>query len=140
MNLLDNVSNYEPKFNNRFIVNFPKELNIECRQVQKINKPKYSNFKWMNMEITFIDPISPSTSESLNELIKFIEIRKSVNNKTMPLFKFNIVSLDPTGKEVETWQISVEDIILIDFGEFDYMSDSLQLPKMIIKPLNCVLK
>lgn len=60
---------YEPKRNNRFVVEFPNELNIKQWLVQKIGKPKFTNGKWENIKIDFIDPIGPSVSPTLFSLV-----------------------------------------------------------------------
>lgn len=41
--------------------------------VQKINKPKFSDGKWENIKIEFIDPIAPSTSQSLFKIVEFLK-------------------------------------------------------------------
>jgi len=129
----------EVKHNNRFFVKFPKEFNIAVWQIQKINKPKYADSKWMNIEIFFLDTIELSISKSLFNLIILIQTQKT-NNQTKPLFIFDIVNCDQKGEEIETWEIGVDDITYIDFGNCDYSSDDIQQIKMIIKPLFCLLK
>jgi hypothetical protein len=130
------VTQYEPKKNDRFLVEFPEQFNVQQWAIQKINKPKFTDGKWENIKIVFNDPITPSTSQSLFKIVEFLKI--NVNDSKI-LFNIKIKSLDPTGVEVEEWVIDVEKVLTINFGEFDYSDNTMQQPYMVIKPLNCVL-
>jgi len=132
----------EPKFENRFIVQFPEEFNIESWAVQFMNRPKF-NFKkkkWENIKIKFIDPIAPSTSERLMELIKSYSAGLCLKKKK---FEIKIETLDPTGVPIETWLISECKIIEVDFGNWEYHEikngDTIIHPTMTIKPKSCEL-
>jgi len=130
------VTQYEPKRNSRFLVEFPEQFNVQQWSIQKINKPKFSDGKWENIKVEFIDPIAPSTSQSLFKVVEFL---KTNVNDSKTLFSIKIKSLDPTGVEVEEWVINVEKVLTIDFGELDYGDDKIQQPYLILKPLNCIL-
>jgi hypothetical protein len=131
-----NVTQYEPKRNNRFLVEFPEQFNVQQWSIQKINKPKFSDGKWENIKIEFIDPIAPSTSQSLFKIVEFLKTNVK-DSKT--LFDIKIKSLDPTGVEVEEWIVNVEKVLTISFGELDYGDDKIQQPYLILKPLDCIL-
>jgi hypothetical protein len=131
------VTQYELKTNNRFLVEFPSRFNVQQLTVQKINKPKFTDGKWENIKIEFIDPIVPSTSQSLFKIVEFL--KTDVNN-SKTLFVFRIKVLDAIGVEIEEWVVDVEKVLTINFGEFDYSDDKIQQPHIILKPLNCVLK
>jgi hypothetical protein len=131
------VTQYEPKRNDRFLVEFPEQFNVQQWSIQKINKPKFTDGKWENIKVEFIDPIAPSTSQSLFKIVDFLKI--NVNDSKI-LFNIKIKSLDPTGVEVEEWVIDVEKVLTINFGELDYGDDKIQQPYLILKPLNCILK
>ncbi len=132
----DHIRNqYELNKNNRFKIEFPKEFNITEWSVQKSDKPKFTNGKWENIKIQFIDPIAPSTSLSLFEIVKFLRIP----NKDKVLFEIKIKSLDPTGVPTQEWIIKVEEVLTINFGELDYTNDNLQTPYIILKPFDCEL-
>jgi len=130
------VTQYEPKRNNRFLVEFPEQFNVQQWVVQKINKPKFSDGKWENIKIEFIDPIVPSTSQSLFKIVEFL---KTNVNDSKTLFNIKIKSLDPTGVEVEEWVVNVEKVLTINFGELDYGDVKIQQPYLILKPLYCIL-
>ena len=127
---------HEPKRNDRFLVEFPKQFNIQPWCIQKINKPKFTDGKWEDIRIDFIDPIGPSTSRCLFKIVNFIESNSCDNRK---LFEVRIKSLDPTGVGVEEWVVNVEKVLTINFGELDYGDCESQKPFLILKPLNCVL-
>jgi len=142
---------YEPKRKNRFIVELPEEMNIESFLVKKVKRPKYSvkENSWDDMLITFIDPVVPSTSMRIFNLLKsdFFQKKKPTNrfiddvldNQEKPIFIFHIKSLDPTGIIVEDWEITVKEVIHIDFEESNYNNNELQTISMLIKPLTCHL-
>lgn len=130
------ATQYEPKRNSRFLVEFPEQFNIQQWSIQKINKPKFSEGKWENIKIEFIDPIAPSTSQSLFKIVEFL---KTNVNDSKTLFDVKIKSLDSTGVEVEEWVVNVEKVLTINFGELDYGDDKIQQPYLILKPLNCIL-
>jgi hypothetical protein len=142
---------HEPKCQNRFIVEFPREFGIQEWLVSIASKPKYIlrtyDFKgntvggrWEDMMVTFKDPIGPSSTKPLYQLIKLVEELKKITLPGLPLFTYKIFMLDPTGITVETWEIGVQDIISIEFGEnLDYSSDEFVSPKITMRPLYCLL-
>lgn len=131
----------EPKRKNRFIVNFPHIFEIPSFSIQEISRPKLffdvDDYRWQNIEINLIDLIGPSTSNGLMNIISFCKELKTNNNKNEILFSFIINDLDPTGVTVGTWIIDVKELILVDFGNYDYNSEDLQTCKLVLEPLNC---
>jgi len=93
------------------------------------------------MEVTFKDPIGPSTSQALFKLVQVIKELKKLIPQELPIFIYKLVSLDPTGVVVETWEIGVQEIFSIEFGQdLDYSSEEMQTPKIVIKPMYCILR
>ena len=80
----------ELKRNDRFLVEFPEQFKIDGWCIMKINKPKFKNGKWKKIKIVFTDPIGPSTSKGLFEIIKFIEENKKTD--ILSIFKVSIKS------------------------------------------------
>lgn len=76
------------------------------------------------------DPIGPSTTHSLMDLIH--------ENKIGDKFNSFIVMYDPTGVVVEKWSLSDCEFISIDFGTLSYQKDEPVVITLIIK-LNKVL-
>jgi hypothetical protein len=148
--LLFKTPEYDPKRAYNFAVEFPSEFNINPETVKSINKPtvtlkkreinilnlfRFSRIKpvWGNIQITFSDPIYPSTSEALLNLVELCE--KKRGNK----FTFKIKSTDHAGTEVESWTIDVKNIVSVEFGKYDYSSKDVQNLKLVLKPSNCIL-
>jgi len=126
----------EFKRNDRFLIELPDMFELKYWCIQKTDKPKFTNGKWENIKIEFVDVISPSTSQGLFKIVDFIRKRKDDNKN---LFDVKIKQLDQTGVPVEEWVISVEKILTINFGVVDYNNDDIQRPFLILKPLRCVL-
>lgn len=129
---------YEPKQRNRFMVEFPKEFGIEPWYVNTASRPKYYESKWGDMEVTFIDMVGISSSKGLFKLIQTVSELKKVIPTGLPLFTYKLISLDPTGVVIETWEIGVSEILSVNFGEdLDYGSEELQRPKLVMRPMYC---
>jgi hypothetical protein len=127
---------FESKLNNRFFVQFPESFDIQKWVIHSVARPKYDfqKGKWLDMELTLIDPIEPSTSERLEKLI---EDFKGKSGK--PLFTFYIQSLDPRNAVIEQWEIRVKKVLFIDFGHSRYGDDQVQKIHMLIRPCRCSL-
>lgn len=132
---------YEPKRNNRWKVIFPFIDNVKInswvftrtqRPSFKIIDKKILGFikigkevKLNDISFEFIDPIGPSTSSAL-----FNIIQKHFKED----FSYKLEMLDPTGVVIEKWSINGCKIVEINFGELDYANDGLVKCFMTIKP------
>ena len=113
---------YEPKLTNRFFAEFPSELGIEVWKIQKFKRPKMTiehtdipfvneknyvstKYAWETMQIEFLDPIGPSTSQQLMEWVRLHAESLTGRMGYAAGYKKNIIlkALDPTGVEVEKW-------------------------------------
>jgi hypothetical protein len=149
---------YEPKRINRFFAEFADELGIEVWKVQKFKRPsmkinsvpiQYMNeqnyvigrYTWDEMQITFLDPIGPSTSQQLMEWVRLHAESLTGREGYAAGYKKNILlkSLDPTGIEVEKWFLEQCQIVSVDFGENSYEDDGLIMPTLTIQPWRCIL-
>lgn len=149
---------YEPKRVNRFFAEFANELGIEVWQVQKFKRPamkinsvpiQFMNeqnyvagrYTWDEMQITFLDPIGPSSSQILMEWVRLHAESLTGRMGYAAGYKKNIVlkSLDPTGIEVEKWFLEQCQIVSIDFGENSYEDDALTNIQLTIQPWRCIL-
>src|SRR5579859_2850983 len=127
---------YEPKRNNRFVLEFPTELGIEVWKVQKVTRPKLEinpvevhwintvnwvagKGKWGAIDITFIDTQGPSTSTELMEWVRLEFESLSGRMGYAAGYKKTLIlkSLDPTGLEIEKWELRECMITNIEFGE-----------------------
>lgn len=149
---------YEPKRNNRFFAEFADELGIEVWKVQKFKRPSMKinsvevdfmneknyvagRYRWEAMEITFLDPIGPSTSQQLMEWVRLHAESLTGRMGYKAGYAKNILlkSLDPTGIEVEKWFLEQCMITDIGFGDFDYGNDELINITLTIQPWRCIL-
>jgi hypothetical protein len=138
------LPNHEPKRKNRWLVHFPAHFKIEPWCVSKTQRPSVkivekrflgirmgTTLDWGKIEFEFIDPISPSISESLHALME---------DELTEVFDYKLEMLDPTGKVVETWEIKDCEIISIDLGTLFYGSNDIAKCFMTVKPGNVKLK
>lgn len=149
---------YEPKRINRFFAEFADELGIEVWKVQKIKRPSmkinsveinYMNernyvsgrYNWEAIDITFLDPIGPSTSQQLMEWVRLHAESLTGRMGYKAGYAKNILlkALDPTGIEVEKWFLEQCMITSIDFGENSYDEDGLTNITLNIQPWRCIL-
>jgi hypothetical protein len=128
---------WELKRMNRFIIQFPEEFNISEWSVQTANKPKFVNGKWENITIGFTDPIGPSTSQGLMNIVYFLKEKNTENKK---IFDIVMEMFDPTGVVVEKWDIGVGKILVVDFGELDCQNDDIQRVSITFEPTSCTLR
>jgi hypothetical protein len=135
----------EPKKVNRFLLEFPKDIAIETFVIQKAARPcmtlKNGKYVWHNLNIEMLDCIGPSTSRPVMEWIKehkteniferilmFLKIKKAKYKKDLVL-----KSLDPTGVEIEQWNLIGCEIKKADFGVLDYAKDDIMTVKLELK-------
>jgi hypothetical protein len=129
----------EPKRYNRFKVEFPELFRIPPYFIQSAKKPSWVNGKWQNMDITLIDPIGPSMTEAVMDLIEYCDLMKGGLFSKKPIFSYSIIALDATGVEVEKWIIDVKELLSVDFGDYSYGSGEIQKISIWFKPLKCTL-
>lgn len=149
---------YEPLRENRFFVEFPDELGIEVWKIQTIKRPSMEinsveipfinetqyvagKYKWNPIDITFLDPIGPSTS---NQLMEWVRLHAESLTGRMGYAQgykksFYIKSLDPAGVEVQRWFIEQAMITSFDSGNNDMGSDALQMINLTVQPYRCIL-
>ena len=110
---------FEPKQTNRFTVLFPEEFEINPSTIFKVSPIIMDGGSMKVDPITFYmyDPISPSTSQAINEGLRYQRTR---DDRTIQV-KLN--SVGPVGDIVEEWVLygTVESV---NFGEFDWSEDT----------------
>lgn len=149
----------EPKRGNRWVLEFPSDLEFSEWMVQTAARPSVSinsteipfmntstfvagRSTWQPLSITFIDPIGPSSTQKVTQWI-----RQCVEHSTGRMgyatnYKKNLVlkMLDPAGETVEKWLIEGAFIVSADFGGLDYNDDSLASVSISIQPDRCILE
>lgn len=122
---------YEPLTNNRWLVAFTDDLDIEPYYLQSVSRPTFIKKKFLffkrwevsEMELSFVNPILNSTTEKLyNHVSKNLKIN------------FRLEMLSPTGDVIEKWDISDCEILECNFGDLHYKDDGLLITKIRIKP------
>ncbi len=149
---------YEPKRKNRFFAEFPSELGIEVWQVRDFDRPKleinsveipYMNehqyvsgkYKWQTLNVEFIDPIGPSTSQQLMEWVRMHAESLTGRMGYAQGYKKDLVlkELDPAGVPVSRFLIEQAMITNIDFNDHSYGDDELTTISLTIQPWRCIL-
>jgi hypothetical protein len=136
---------YEPKFNNRFIVNFEKDTlpswvfkNITRPSIKLIEKKIFGftykiEYKWDDIEFEVYDPIGPSSAQTIH--FQLLNLEKPFQN-----FNFELYLLDPTGVNIEKWDIIGCVIKSINYGKLEYKDNSISTIKVKITPKNIKLR
>jgi hypothetical protein len=140
---------YELKKQNRFMVTYPEHFKIPQWVTFETSRPSMKlvtkkifgfelvkSFKWDDLVIKLRDPIGPSTTQSLMELIHpDLKNKHKVKEK----FSLQIEMLDPTGVIVEKWQLDNCEFKSIDFGKLSYDNDNLVTCTLTIKLKDVIL-
>lgn len=112
-----NFVRYEPMRQNRFLIIFPENTGIPSYLVKSSCRPSCritnSQVIWNDMEITFHDPIDPSTQRIFVDMI--------TNRTITNIMDIKLHMLDPIGNVVSEW-IIYGHISEVNFGEVDYSS------------------
>jgi len=110
---------FEPLMKNRFYISFPENTRIPSHLVKSgfLLKYSYNNgrIEWDDMKISFYNPIEPSIQQIFVDMMR--------NDSIQNIMNMTIKMLDPTGRVVSEWSVNGF-ISGVNFGEFDYSSDS----------------
>jgi hypothetical protein len=129
----------EPKRNNRFYVQFDEKYDIPEWSVLSINKPKFNflNNTWEPINIVLNDFISPGVIKPIYKLYNDVKDIDLLNDEDF--FNFKIICVDPTGYIIEEWDITVDFIEYINFGDLNMLDDSISNISIKIIPRFCKL-
>jgi hypothetical protein len=153
--------NFEPKRNNRFYLEFLDKdimgidqmwkvvdvkrpsMTIESVEIPYMNETNYvsGRYKWDEIDITFLDPIAPSTSTQMMEWIRLHAESLTGRMGYAVGYKKDLIlkALDPAGVEIEKWLLEQCMITSIDFGTNSQDDDKLQNVKIKVQPYRCIL-
>lgn len=143
------IARYEPKRMNRFLITFPDYFNLPQWVVYETSRPSMKlitkkifgfelskSLQWDDLVVKLRDPIGPSTSQSLMDLIHpDLKNKHKVKEK----FTLQIEMLDPTGVVVEKWYLDNCEFKSIDFGGLSYNNDDIVTCTLTIKLKDVVL-
>ena len=113
---------YEPMRQNRYLVQFPEEYQIQPWMVKSTSRPTVRRtnvglMEWDDIEFKFYDPIGPSIQRSLNDLLHG---EYGINNR----IDVKIQMLGPVGDVVSEWIVNGL-ISEINFGNLSYDSNEM---------------
>lgn len=135
---------YEPKRKNRWVFRFPADLGIQewtlessarpsinqnATEIQFLNTSTWvvGRYVWEDIQLTFRDPIGPSTSQALMEWVRLTSESISGRQGYAAGYKRDIEleMLDPTGAVVEKWIVKNAFLTTVNFGDLNYSDDAL---------------
>ena len=129
---------FEPKLKNRFIMQIDginayliKTINrpsLESDEVilEHMNTTRYVKGKsrWQPLDITLYDPVVPSAAQQVHEWIllhhESVTGTDGYSDFYKKLVKFNLI--DPTGAQIEEWELVGCYIQSANFGDLDFSS------------------
>jgi hypothetical protein len=118
-------------------------MKINSVTIDFMNERNYvaGRYNWEEMQLTFLDPIGPSTSQQLMEWVRLHAESLTGRMGYAAGYKKNILlkAVDPTGVEVEKWTLEQCMVTGIDFGENSYEEDALTTIQLTIQPWRCIL-
>lgn len=149
----------EPKRQNRWVLEFPADLEFSEWMVQTASRPTVnigeveipfmntSTFvagrsTWDTISVQFIDPIGPSATQ---KVIRWV--RQCIEHTTGRMgyavnYKKNLVlkMLDPAGDTVEKWLLQGAFITSANFGSLDYSAEDLATVEVTLRFDRAVLE
>jgi len=134
----------EPKMSNRWVLEFPADLEFAEWMVESAARPSISiseiaipfmnvetkiagKATWSNIVVKFIDCIGPSTAQKVMQWVRMCVEYSTGRMGYATNYKKNLVlkMLDPAGETVEKWLIHGAFIVSTDFGSVDYAQPSI---------------
>ena len=149
---------YEPKRKNRFIMTFDSSLGINSWYVESTSRPQITitpteipflntstyvagRFTWNTINVTFRDPIGPSASQALMELVRLHAESVTGRMGYAAGYKknINLEMLDPTGVAVEKWILQGTFLTDVNFDSLGYSDDNVATITATLRPDRCIL-
>ena len=149
---------YEPKKANRFILRFDSTLGINEWFIQTSDRPSIDiksvdipflntstyvagRFEWKELNVTLIDPIGPSATQSIMEWVRLHAESVTGRMGYAAGYKKNVdlEMLDPTGVVVEKWILQNCFITKASWDKVDYKDDKLAGLSISLRPDRCIL-
>ena len=143
---------YEPLRKNRWILRFPADLGIQEWTLESAKRPSINQnateiqflntstwvvgrYTWDDIQVTFRDPIGPSTSQAVMEWVRLISESVSGRQGYAAGYKRDVEleMLDPTGAVVQKWLLKNCFLTNVDFSDLSYGDDGLATIAATIK-------
>ena len=135
---------YEPLKKNRWVFRFPADLGIQEWTLESASRPSINQnpveiqflntstwvlgrYTWEDINLTFRDPIGPSTSQAVMEWVRLGSESVTGRQGYAAGYKRDVEleMLDPTGAVVQKWILKNAFLTTVNFGELSYSDDSL---------------
>ena len=135
---------YEPLKKNRWLFRFPADLGIQEWTLESAKRPAITQsateiqflntstwvvgrYTWDDINITFRDPIGPSTSQAVMEWVRLTSESVTGRQGYAAGYKRDVEleMLDPTGAVVQKWILKNAFLTNVDFGDLSYGDDGL---------------
>ena len=135
---------YEPLRKNRWLFRFPADLGIQEWTLESAKRPAITQgateiqflntstwvvgrYTWDDINITFRDPIGPSTSQAVMEWVRLTSESVTGRHGYAAGYKRDVEleMLDPTGAVVQKWILKNAFLTNVDFGDLSYGDDGL---------------
>ena len=142
----------EPKRQNRWVLEFPADLEFTEWMVQTASRPTATidsteipfmntttyvagRATWEEMSVSFIDPIGPSATQKVIQWIRQCIEYSTGRMGYATNYKKNLVlkMLDPAGETVEKWLIEGAFITSANFGDLDYSAAELATVELSLR-------
>lgn len=149
---------FEPKKQNRFILRFPSSIGLNEWQVVSTSRPKINigevevpflntstwvagRFTWDAIDVTFKDPIGPSSAQALMEWVRLHAESVTGRMGYAAGYKKDVELelLDPAGVVVEKWILQGTMLTNVDFGSLDYSSEDIAEITATLRMDRCIL-
>lgn len=156
--LLKMPNTYEPLRKNRFVFRFPADLGIQEWTVESGKRPSLNQnaveiqflntstwvlgrYTWQEMQLTFRDPIGPSTSQAIMEWVRLGSESVTGRQGYAAGYKRDVEleMLDPSGAVVQKWILKGCFLTNVDFGDLSYGQDELSTISATLRPDYCIL-
>lgn len=144
LNKITTIKN-ELLYSNRFRVSFDNKLNISPLAIDSINLPRFNGTtgKWDKIQIRTKSETKPNTTKPIFELVENLVSGKIPSETSW--FGFTIEELNASGDPINIWDIEVESVDYVDFGNLftdagtpgNYFSQTITLT---ITPFSVKLK
>lgn len=135
---------YEPLRKNRWIMRFPADTGIQSWTLVSARRPSINQnateiaflntstwvvgrYTWEDIDVTFRDPIGPSTSQAVMEWVRLTSESVTGRQGYAAGYKRDIEleMLDPSNAVVQKWILKNTFLTNVRFGDLNYSDDGL---------------
>ena len=151
---------FEPKRNNLWMIQFPTDIGIQQWTLLSAQRPQLQQsnvemqflntstfvsgrFVWQPISLTIRDAIGPSSAQAVMEWVRLQSESATGRKGYAAGYKktLNLLMLDPTGVEIENWELQGCFLVdTVDFGSLSMDDDGVSTISMSIQYDRAILK